>query len=348
MPNLMIVNDGGLGDTAYSVPMLNVLRGMFDEIYMSGRPQCQKALQNTGLVDRFIIKPPEYHREWYEGGMSDDEKRAFLSEQSRDLHVAAWLKTQASRYMYHPYQDAFYAPKWWKVDRARGKSFFDVVAANARITSRTAKGYTACIKDGVPEAYGKRPITKLTHTERSWLRDFRYAYRVPRHAFLLGWQFVGSSVLKWYPYFEEVIQRRIMQAHPEVYVVGFGDLERHFNWGSAFHHGRFINLMDTVTFRQAYLATSLLDCLVSPETGVFVFAQAFPNVPKILLATHSTGEHICCGRENVILQADCDCAPCYNILSDCVRDPKTNAVKCMASIKPERVIEAIETVIRQR
>ena len=136
-----------------------------------------------------------------------------------------------------------------------------------------------------------------------------------------------------------------MENHRDIYTVGMGNLDDNPIWTKG-HGGRFIDLGSSVSFRQAYILTSIMNCLVSPETGVFCFAQAYPQTPKILLATHTDGTHICCGDENRILASEADCAPCYRIISNCKTEPGDIHSLCAGRIPPEKVIAAIEEVYR--
>ena len=332
--NLMIANRGALGDSGYGVPSLNVLRQDYDTIFMSSdRESCRSALENTGLVDSFIIKPKEFIK-W-----SPDYKRHWLLDRMPDFQHRCNFRPGA--FLWHERELKFHAKKAVRVNYSKGKNYFDELARRVQISDGVG-----IVRDGVPQAYGQRPVTKLTHKERSWLRDFRYSYNIPRNAFLLGWQFHGSSLIKHYPFFDQVIQKSIMTRYPEVYVLGLGDLEESFAWSADLHGGRYVNLMGSVTFRQAYILTSLLDLFISPETGVYVFSQAYPDVPKILLASHTDGSHITLGDETVILQADhLPCQPCYRVVGDCFHERETGAALCMALIKPERIIAEIEKVI---
>ena len=325
MPNLMITHGGALGDNGFAVPALTELRMRYDEIYLYGRRQALLSLGNTGLVDRFIVRPDDWDN------MGKDRRR-WLENATADVDFQVRLNFNGvvpGRYMFHKDDTRFWLPVEWKRVNAAGVSFFDAMSERAKM----------------PEAMGKRPITRLTHQERSWLRDFRYIYNIPKDAFLLGWQFTGSARIKWYPFFDEVIQKGIMRKYPQVYVVGLGDLKNKLIWSLEYHGGRYINLGDSVSFRQAYILTSVLDLLVAPETGIMVFSQAYEHVPKILLASHTDGTHICCGNETTILQPDCDCSPCYNIVFDCKHDGSNPWSLCMGKIPPEKVIAAIEEIV---
>jgi len=324
----MISHGGALGDNGYTVPALNELRKIYDEIYLYGRKQAVIALEGTGLIDRFIVKPEEF------GKGTLEQQRDWLVNAVSDVDFHAKINFNdviPGRYMFHQGDPKFDLPVEWKRENVRGVSFFDAMSERVEETK---------------EAIGKRPVTQLTHAERSWLRDFRHIYNIPKGAFLLGWQFTGSARIKWYPFFNEVIQQGIMSKYPQVYVIGLGDVDNKIQWDAKYHGGRFINLGRSVSFRQAYILTGIFDCLVSPETGLMVFAQCFAHVPKILLATHSYGYHFSF-PETVIIQSEAKCSPCYKIVYDCEHEGDNPWSLCMGNIAPERVVEAIEKVIKE-
>ncbi len=335
MGNMMITHAGALGDCIWEIPALNVLQEYFDKIYQCGQIYGKLALEGTGLIDQFIVKPKEF-KEWEE-----DYQREWLEFQSQEMEWDVCVnlhKVVAGKYMFHSTDPQFEKPIEWKQKLNEGVSYFDAMTLR----------FQEQLDIDLSEAIGKRPITKHTEEEEALLKGFRWLHEIPEDAFLLGWQFTGSSRCKWYPFFQQVIQMNIMQKYPKVYLIGLGDLDGLIVWGSEYHHGRFINLKKTLTFRQAYVFTSMLDLLVSPETGIYNAAQAYAGVSKILLATHTTGKHITIGDESVILAAECDCGPCYDLLHGCKIDPESNAPYCISSIKPPRLIAAIEEVIERK
>jgi hypothetical protein len=337
MARLMISHGGALGDNGFIVPALNALREIYDEIYMCGLSQAFTALGETGLVDKFIVKPSEY------GSWDQEEQKRWLIQVTEDIDIDAKISFNGvipGRYMFHADDPRFDLPLEWKRSNASNVSFFDAMSERA---IDSINGISQFSSTGL-NPLGKRPITRLTTEEQRWLLNFRNRHNIPNSAFILGWQFTGSSRIKWYPFFNEVIQKGIMSKYSEVYVVGLGDLDNKIKWDFKHHGGRFINLGKTVSFRQAYILTSIFDCLVSPETGLMVFAQAFEHVPKILLATHSYGYHFSF-QETTIIQSKAGCSPCYKIVYDCKHDGENPWTECMGKIAPEWVIEAIERVI---
>jgi len=326
--NLMIKHDGALGDQGFTIPALRLLRKSYNKVYLFGSPQAVVALSGTNLVDRFIIRPDN----WYE--LSIDSKRDWLNKNLEDISFDASINFNGGilpgRYMYHKEDPNFNAPAWWIKKKVESISFFDAYSEHA----------------GVRDAIGKRPVIDISSSEKFWLEGFRNIYKIPDDAFLLGWQFTGSSFIKWYPFFDEVIQRGIMKKYPWVYVIGLGDISNKFKWDIKYHGGRFINLGNSVSFREAYILTSILNCLVSPETGIMVFAQAWSHVPKVLLATHTYGYHYTFG-ETYIVQSEANCSPCYRIVESCKHDGNKPWSLCMGRISPERVFSAIENVVNR-
>lgn len=332
MPNLMIRSPGAIGDNFYGFPAVVELRKEFDEIYMCGKEACRTAFGPTGYIDRFIIKPPDFY-EW-----GKDLSRQWLLEQTADLMIDEVRDTFGAvpgRYIFLGADKLFDAPAEWKREINENVHYFDATS----------------LKLGAPGAVGKRPVTPISHKERSWLRDFRHIHEIPRDAFILSWQFTGSSTTKWYPHFEEVIQRSIMRDYPQVYVIGLGDMKGRLDWDQKYHGGRYINLKDTVTFREAMLITSISDLLVAPETGIYCASQCF-QTPKILLANLTSGRQISFGDECVIIQSEAPCSPCYRIVERCLEvigDYGWNrSAFCMHQIPAKKVIREIERVVNKK
>lgn len=330
MSSLMINHSGAYGDCLYEVPALNVLRRQFEHIYHLGRPQAEEALGNTGLVDEFIAWPKGHHT-W-----DDDYTRQWLAYQTADMEIDVHVNLHRiipGRLMFHNTDPKFNIPVACKRAMNTGKSHFDEVT----LRFQEALGIDLSV------AIGERPVTIHTRDEKLWLRNFREEHNIPLGAFLLGYQFAGSARHKWYPYFAEAIQHGVMRQHDHVYVIGMGDLDGDMDWDAKYHGGRYINLKQSITFREAYILTSILDLLISPQTGVFVGSQAYAT-PKILFATHMLNETVC-GNETIMLTPDCECAPCYDIVHTCELKESVNAPLCIASIKPDVVIRAVAEII---
>lgn len=331
----MIRTGGAIGDNFYAFPAVAELRKEFDEIYMCGKEACRTAFEGTEYVDKFIIKPPDFY-EW-----GKDLSRQWLATQVDGLDFSEVRDTFGAvpgRYVFLEADAKYDSPTQWKREQNEGVNYFDATS----------------IKLGAPGAVGKRPVMPISHNEHGWLRDFRFQHKIPKKAFILAWQFTGSSTVKWYPHFDRVIQKSIMQDYPDVYVVALGDMKGRLDWDRKYHHGRYINLKDTVSFRQAALLISISDLLVSPDTGMYCASQCFPQTPKILLASLTDGKAVTygLGQESTIIQSEAACSPCYRICDTCLEVAGDygwdRSVFCMHEIPPVKVIGAIKDVLRQR
>lgn len=328
MTNCMIMHNGAIGDHVFSLPALKLLKAQYDQIWLycqSIHGIVKSIFANTDIISYYIYNYTEMN-DW-----SKQEARAYLISETMDVTMDRYISFRGlvpAKYLFQAIWPCKEQPDpgyWWsqevKCKNAKDVSFFDEFAIVADVP-----------------AIGHRPEFVTNHKERGWLRDFRFVYNIPKDAFLLGWIYTGSGYIKQYPHMQQVLYD-VMTKYPNVYVVGYGDKScKDITWDSA--GDRYINLAGKITWRQAALSLSLLDCLVGPETSLIVAGQAYPGTPKVLLATHTTGEHISF-PETVILQSEAACSPCYNIVDDCVRDGSNEWALCIGKIAPERIVAAI-------
>lgn len=348
---LMYKHRGALGDQGFSVPVLRELRKYYGSIYLFCGKQGPMALGNTGLIDKFLVMPDEFKdKEIDEIGMDvygywlvwEMGKQGIRVSDDIQMDSVDMIGALANKYAFF-LDDGIKAslPLEERIAYAKGESYFDA--------------YTQLTADqlNMPEVYdaakGKRPITRHTNTEKSWLKTFRHRHKIPKDAFILGWQLSGSAQHKLYPFLDDVL-KPLMARHGEIYLVTTGP-EWCEDLGGNTEGLRWINLSNKVTFRQAYILVSQYDCFVSPETGVMIFAQGYPDTPKILLATHSYGYHVTFGDDTRILHSGAECSPCYNIVvglesEGCPQyeDDGDTFPVCIATITPESITAAIEEI----
>lgn len=96
------------------------------------------------------------------------------------------------------------------------------------------------------------------------------------------------------------------------------------------------------------VATSVMDLVVSPETGVLSAAGAF-DTPKIGLLTHSSKENLTKYFINDhSIQSSAPCSPCHKMiheLDDCTLDPEFGLPICMSvHMDPEKIKENFRVV----
>ncbi len=334
MNNLLIKHHGALGDHGYTLPCLQALRKRYDGIclYIRGET-CKQVYENTGLVDKFLVYDRQLERmslpdreAWFACQMADFP----LERPANDPSYRCYMDFHGivpGRYMFHVTDPLFEKPISWAKANAKGVSFYDVFSEYAGV---------------LEEARGKRPFVVMSDSERRWLAGFRQQYNISESDFLLGWQFGGSSANKWYPFAQRVMESLISRHKVKVVATGDDDCKELTWWRSL--DGRYINLAGKISFRQAFLLTSIYNCFVSPETGVYIMSNAFADVPKVLLATHTAGYHIAF-EETKIIQSDARCSPCYKLVFTCIMGESGKHVKCVEQIPPHRVIDAIERII---
>jgi hypothetical protein len=321
----MIRDDGAYGDQGFKIPALRVLRQHFDQIWeISTGDFAQEAMENTGLVDGFI-KIDENFYDWLQADQDD-----FLNDATGGIDFPVYLKTIGcipGRLNFHMADKLSKKPVEWRRKRNVGLNYFDEM-------SRWLD---------VPEAVGIRPATNITQAEGQFLRSFRADYNIPTDAFLLGWQLTGSSGAKRTPQLPEVM-KAIFNKYPFVHLVVTGDLG-----GDAPELNsdpRCTNMYGLLSFREAYLLTSIMNCFVTPNTGVFVFSQCFQKTPKILISNIIDGNHCVCGDDTTVIQSAAECSPCYLLTQECKMDGDNPWFHCAGKIRPDRIIKAIEKEIR--
>ena len=343
MPNLMIKHFGALGDQCFTVPVIDELRTRFDNIWMFTYKSTQGAFLNTRLVDKYIIQPSsDFHRQLREEYGVEEARRQYgywLMTQLGDIKIDAsidFMGVLAGKYAFHEGLDP--KAKWSKqrkIDNAKGVNWFD------EFTRRAAEELD--MPDLMDVCKGKRPTTRHSTGEQAWLKGFRKAHGIPKGAFMLGWQLTGSGMYKDYPYFDKVIVA-LKRKYPFLYLVTTG-LKGTEKLGEGRKFGSWLNLAGKVSFRQAYLLSSIYDCFVGADTGVTMFAMGY-ETPKVMLSSHTPGDHNT-WPETRVIEPECDCAPCYVIRTiDCEGCPKAPGGWPMCiDISPDLVTDVISNII---
>jgi hypothetical protein len=188
---------------------------------------------------------------------------------------------------------------------------------------------------------GLKPEFYLTETEKKLLTVFK---KKQNGSFNVLWQLSGSSWHKMYPHASDVIED-LLEEFPDmkVFMTG-GD---HIST-QAFTHPRLESRIKLWGPRQAMAMTSIMDCVVSPETGVLNAAGAF-DTPKIGLLTHSSKENLTKYFVNdYSIQSLAPCSPCHRMvhdLADCPLDAEFGLPICMSDgIDPEAIKETVRLI----
>lgn len=159
----------------------------------------------------------------------------------------------------------------------------------------------------------------------------------------------GSGTNKVWPW-TEALCGTIAKEIPDAHMITVGDLRCQLIEPQI--EGRVTNLSGNISMRQSMALTSLVDLVISPDTGL-LHASGCYNTPKIGLLGHNTIECITKHFTNdYSVEADSrksECAPClyliYNMKLQCPVDPNTGGAYCMSKgIEPEIVFDKVKEV----
>lgn len=159
----------------------------------------------------------------------------------------------------------------------------------------------------------------------------------------------GSGSNKAWPYSTELAER-ICNEIPEAHIITVGD-ER-CQMIEPVITGRITNLSGRVPMRMSMALAGIVDCVVSPDTGL-LHASGCYDTPKIGMLGHTTKENITKHFKNdYSVEADgkkVECSPCfflvYNMKLQCPIDSDTGAALCMGrGISVDAVFNKVKEV----
>ncbi len=111
------------------------------------------------------------------------------------------------------------------------------------------------------------------------------------------------------------------------------------------------NLIDRLTIKEAVALISLLEPIISPDTGIYHIAAAlgrkalaiFGNIhPKTRTTYYPTVISLFPGKEG---EEVCNPFPCWDVPHVCQVIPGFSGSKCMRLITPERIVEALKGIM---
>lgn len=199
--------------------------------------------------------------------------------------------------------------------------------------------YDATIKAAGYDITGKNGILYLTPEEE---HQCKHRLKPYKGMFVVLWSLSGSSYHKTYP-FAEVVAKRFLDRHKDAVIITVGDdLCTLLEW----EHSRTVCRSGKWGIRTSLTMTKVVDCVIGTETGVLNASGCF-NTPKVVLLSHSTHENLSKYWRNCIpLRADVHCGPCHVLhykRESCYNDMVSGAPCCMAELKVDSVLEALET-----
>ena len=318
MKKALIVRYGAFGDCLIITPVIKKLKEEGYYVILNTGKRGQEVFANNPNVDEIIKHDEE---------MSKDDLSDHWDKMHEEIKPDKYINFSESiecNLAFAPVQPEYNYTKKERFELCN-KNYYDE-------TERWAK-LEGCQK--LPELY-------FTPSE---LEEAKTHIRPGK--FNILWQLSGSGMQKVYPWTDYVIGE-ILKNHKDIHIITTGD-ER-CQLLESLNDKDITNLSGRISVRIAMCLTSLVQLVISPDTGILHAAGCYPT-PKIGLLGHTTRENITKYFQNdYSLEAECDCAPCmrliYNAEIQCPIELLTKAVWCQAEgIKPERVYGAINEVI---
>ena len=214
---------------------------------------------------------------------------------------------------------------------------------NINYTDRTLElGSCLSTAKKVPELY-------FSPEEISKAKRYLKSIGVKPDDFVVMWGLNGSSYHKSYPATELVVKDWLSK-HPNAWVLLTGDQRAK---ALEFDYPRVVKTAGTLTLRLMLALTTLVDCVVGPESAVVNAAAASDN-HKIVFMSHSSPKNLTEYWSNTTaLEPDRSIAPCYPChqlhytLQSCplIQIGDNTTPVCTVAIDPDRVIEALDKAI---
>jgi len=158
---------------------------------------------------------------------------------------------------------------------------------------------------GLPE----RGLTGELYFSESEELYAQYAKQRYKNNFVILWSLAGSAYHKWYPWFQHVVEKVLIDI-PEAVVISVGEeacalMERA-------ESARYLPRAGRWKWRHTLVMTKYVDLVVGPETGVLNAAGCF-DTPKITLLSHSSHDNLCKYWKNdyCLAPEGVFCHPCH-------------------------------------
>ncbi|MHC4156225.1 MAG: methyltransferase domain-containing protein, partial [Planctomycetota bacterium] len=330
----LVIRYGAYGDAVWVTPVLRKLKSEGWRITYNCTPYSAEVLRACPWVDEFLLQERNVVPNAELGSYWEEIGQGFERVVNLCESVERTLLVQQGRPEYH----------------LSHKKRHEMCNVNYQDRTMEVAGY--------PDAKGQLPELHFTGMEEALAQLIREHYK---DKFFILWSLSGSSLHKCYPW-THIVAATIHQKYPDVVIATVGDemckiLE---SWA----HPNTLNKSDVWTIRQSMLMTKYADLVVGPETGVLNAASCYPT-PKIVLLSHSSPENLTKYWQHcVALGAPVHCQPCHRLIYDgeCFKSQvevkavdgqivpinvRHEGAKCMEGLKPERIIEKIETFYRR-
>lgn len=325
MKKALVIRLGAYGDMIIATPALKKIKELGYYVILNTGKRGTDVFKNNPNVDEYIFyddeQPPDSLDDYWKGLRERVNPDLYINfSESLECNVAI-----------HPIQPAYNYTKRERIALA-DRNYYDA--------TETWLQEKAELKDGRLPQLDLQKLPELFFAEEE-VKAAQDCLKPGKYNIL--WQLSGSGKQKVYPWADFVIGE-VLKNYENVHFITTGD-ER-CQMLESITDEEITNLSGRISVRTAFCLTSMVNLVVSPDTGV-LHASGCYETPKIGILGHTTRENITKYFKNdYSVEAQCDCAPCMRLIYDidlqCPIELVTHAAWCMAEgIRPERLYGVI-------
>jgi ADP-heptose:LPS heptosyltransferase len=319
---ILVWRTGAFGDVLITTPLIRHLHNQGHEILYVAGERGEQILKNNPHVVKILPHDKGIKNELL-GEHIDWLKRRNRCDRVIDLNES--IEVALSQ---HPRSANYKLPKQERIARFN-RNFYEYCFEHAGedwIKSRPLDKHGASLF-----------FTPELFFDQSELDQARKHLKPDCYNVLIG--LAGSGTNKCYPYMMDFCNE-VMKQHKNVHFITVGDLKCQV-LEDAIDDGNVTKLSGNIKMRESMALTSMVDLVISPDTGLLHAAGCY-DTKKIAILGHNTHECISKHFTNVYpIEADeklAPCAPCllliYNMKSQCPLSPITESSICMAEGQP--------------
>lgn len=322
---ILIFRSGAFGDVIITTPLVRYLNSQGHEIVYVTSKRGMEVLENNPHIKTLIQHKEETPLDKladYIEYLQRKNKCEKVIDLSESIEVALSL---------HPRGCDYTLSKPEKLAKFN-RNFYEYTFEHARYACEDKHPLTSYLPELFFDKYELEEA-------RKYLKD---GFNI-----LLGMS--GSGNNKAWPYNTELCEK-IINAYTDAHIITVGDERCRLIEPEI--EGRITNLSGKISMRLSMALTSMVNLVISPDTGLIHAAGCY-ETPKICLLGHNLKEQITKHFLNdYSVEADqkaAPCAPClsliYNIKMQCPIHLETGAVFCMGKgIIMEMVFQQVEKV----
>lgn len=317
--SVCVVRYGGFGDMIQAASVFPLLKQQGYSITLNTVPKGLDIVKNDPNIDEIFVQE---HKQ-----IPDDELRDYWDKLAENFdHFIQLSESVEARLLAVPYQKKYHESK---EDRhaAMNRNYLEEIHTIAGLPF-----------DFAPRFYPSK-------NEKEWAKRKRDS--IGRNKFVVMFSLAGSSVHKAWPYTDVVIAN-LMTRDARVVTVGDGLCQMlEVGWEK---EKRVIRKSGKWDIRKTLAFAEEVDLVIGTETGV-LNSVGHSDVPKIILLSHSSAENLTKHWVNTVAlePEDCHCYPCHRLhysFQYCNRDPHYGTSLCASNIGPDRVILAIDELMK--